>query len=186
MPDTWNLCVSRSARHEVAAHAVVELFPQFARRAQQRQREKRRVDERLLACGKVQAVGRGGVGGGVDRHAREFGEVRALESFGVGAAAEFEPRRETHEQPPQGFEVGVLVAVGRPRRGLHGHRGLETTGGQVFEHGRGELVSHAEPVAAVFVHGEGGGVDGEWESVPGPQTGTFSAGGATRNGFAGG
>ena len=141
--------------HHAALGGAVELAPEFARRAQQRLRQKGGIHQRLLAVGEVEVIGRSGVGGGCHCLAGQFSEAGALASFGargavVGRGARFEPRRDTGYQPAEGFQVSIEapivdVSVGRFDR----HGGAQPALAEGGQHRLGQAGRHAQPIGPV-------------------------------------
>src|SRR5439155_23948447 len=95
----------------IALRLTIESLPQLARRAHDRVREERRVDERLSAAGEVQKVGRARVGRGAEAPPGQVSIALPQLALGRCVAAQLEPRADPGEQSPDGLEMGVVTAL---------------------------------------------------------------------------
>lgn len=127
--------------------------------------EESAIDQRLSAFAKVEEIGRCRIGGGAHGVARE-GAIALLQvSLGSSFEVEFEPGRDACQEPAEGFEVSVFAAIGDVSGdGFDGHLALESAGGEIAEHGRGETVEDFEPVGAIVQRLRGCLGRGEGES----------------------
>ena len=139
---------------QVALRAVVEFRPQFAGGAQEGLRQETAIDNRLVAIGIVQEIGRSGVSRGTDGVAGEAGASLLPVAFRTAGERGFEPRRHARQESRDGLQVGELAPGGfRAGGALHGHIALQRAGGQIDQHGLRQPGEQPDPVIAAGCRG---------------------------------
>ena len=128
--------------------ARIEAVAERGRRAQDRVRQERGVDQRLAAGGEVERVGRGRIDRLRDRTARQVEDARAGPALGGVGGRQRQPRRQARQQAAERLEMGDRRAVGAIRL-FDRHRTLQRAGGEMREHRIGDADRLRDPGGAL-------------------------------------
>ena len=128
-----------------------QLLAQFVRRAQQRQRKKGGIDNRLPVSSEVHVVRRALIHRGGDARPRPLAVARSQLAFFASRRTVLQPGCHPGQGTPQGFQIGglapVLLFAGVR---LHRHHRLQLALAQRHEQRPADPVQHRHPTGAVF------------------------------------